>query len=298
MERLRRGENARASLPPARPVRPRAEAAAGGGRSRGEWPIAWTSCLPCRPTTTIIIVRAGDLGLPYHTSHLKGILPRLHLSTIAGVPRSRQPLTMSSPTAELVGLLSSKVPVHLLTADPYRQKQAILFLFLSLAIVRRASLELNLPWQESAERRRERHRLRNMTPLTTPQFEKESADLVSCFSRAKRDHCHRAGVEVVRGAGSCLAVRAKPRRPEPDPTRPLPRPRVQGELPIYSSLQAFSKSLIHDALLPQVNIRTIPDSTFAKHSKMFPPIPPGEKLGVNKSFLRQLRAILTIIIPR
>lgn len=53
-----------------------------------------------------------------------------------------------------------------------------------------------------------------------------------------------------------------------------------------------------DGAAPQVTIRPVPPTTFASHVAYFKPLPPGSKIGVNKTFLRQLRAILMIIIPR
>lgn len=83
---------------------------------------------------------------------------------------------MSSSSSPLDAVLS-RLPLHLLSADPQRQQRALILLVTSLLLVRGGSLQL--PWQESAEQAKERKRRRNMTPLTTPQFEKEASDLVS-----------------------------------------------------------------------------------------------------------------------
>lgn len=50
--------------------------------------------------------------------------------------------------------------------------------------------------------------------------------------------------------------------------------------------------------ISKVRIRPIPARTFALHSKHFPPVAAGTQLGVNAMFVRQLRAILMIILPR
>jgi len=74
-------------------------------------------------------------------------------------------------------LLLSRLPLHLLSPDPKRQRQAFFLILLSAVLVRGGSLQL--PWQETAEQAKQRKKLRNQTPLTTPQFEKEASELVS-----------------------------------------------------------------------------------------------------------------------
>jgi hypothetical protein len=56
--------------------------------------------------------------------------------------------------------------------------------------------------------------------------------------------------------------------------------------------------LRHAWLTLEVRIDPTSPELYAEHAKYFKPLPPGTKLGVNKSFFRQLRAILMIIIPR
>jgi len=47
----------------------------------------------------------------------------------------------------------------------------------------------------------------------------------------------------------------------------------------------------------KVRVTPTPPEVYRAHQKLFPPLKPGEKVGVNKRFWQMLRAILTIAIP-
>ena len=49
----------------------------------------------------------------------------------------------------------------------------------------------------------------------------------------------------------------------------------------------------------QVTIHPTPDKVFAAHKNLFPPLPPSAQLkpNVDRSFFRQLRAILSVAFP-
>lgn len=46
-----------------------------------------------------------------------------------------------------------------------------------------------------------------------------------------------------------------------------------------------------------MRITPTPRETFAEHVKLFPPLGPGERLGVNKRFWKMLAAILRVAFP-
>jgi ATP-binding cassette subfamily D (ALD) long-chain fatty acid import protein len=50
--------------------------------------------------------------------------------------------------------------------------------------------------------------------------------------------------------------------------------------------------------ISKVRIDPIPPEIYASHLKLFPPLKPGEKLGVNKRFWKMLAAVLRIAFPR
>jgi ATP-binding cassette subfamily D (ALD) long-chain fatty acid import protein len=49
--------------------------------------------------------------------------------------------------------------------------------------------------------------------------------------------------------------------------------------------------------LSQVQIRPTPQELYDSHLKLFPPLKPGEKLGVNKRFWKMLFAVLRVAFP-
>lgn len=53
----------------------------------------------------------------------------------------------------------------------------------------------------------------------------------------------------------------------------------------------------HRGRISRVRITPIPRETFAQHVKLFPPLRPGERLGVNKRFWTMLAAVLKVAIP-
>ncbi|CED83847.1 probable peroxisomal half abc transporter [Phaffia rhodozyma] len=130
-----------------------------------------------------------------------------------------------------------------LQSSPVRRR-VYLSLLISLILARSAAFKS--PWTESDEKRKERKRLEALTPLTTPQFEKESADLF---------------IRSTDGRSRTLLLPFKGR-------------------------------------VSKVVIRPISEKTFSAHVKYFKPLPPNTKLGVNASFLKQLRAVMMILLPR
>jgi hypothetical protein len=50
--------------------------------------------------------------------------------------------------------------------------------------------------------------------------------------------------------------------------------------------------------ISKVRITPTPAELYAKHLKLFPPLNPGEKLGVNKRFWQMLAAVLKVAFPR
>lgn len=54
----------------------------------------------------------------------------------------------------------------------------------------------------------------------------------------------------------------------------------------------------HMGRVSKVRITPTPASLYAEHLKLFPPLKPGEKLGVNKKFWEMLAAVLRVAFPR
>jgi ATP-binding cassette subfamily D (ALD) long-chain fatty acid import protein len=54
----------------------------------------------------------------------------------------------------------------------------------------------------------------------------------------------------------------------------------------------------HRGRISKVRITPTPAETYEQNRALFPPLQPGEKLGVNKRFWQMLRAVLTVAFPR
>lgn len=68
----------------------------------------------------------------------------------------------------------------------------------------------------------------------------------------------------------------------------------------YITDPSGSRTLLvpHRGRISKVRITPTPAEQYAQNSKLFPPLQPGEKLGVNKRFWQMLRAVLTVAFPR
>lgn len=214
-------------------------------------------------------------------------------------------------------LLAQLLPPSLSARIPPGKRKLLAPLVIALLLVRSSPFvdlvaNVQIPGRESAERRRERKRIEALTPLTTPALEKESADLVR--SRAVKeallatflsdpllshvvahsrltlsctwDHPFYKFVRDLDGKSRTLLV---PFRGRVSKVRfwPLPCP-ARRRLKLTCLTTLFN----------QVKLRPTPASTFAKHVPSFPPIDPSAKVGVNGEFVRQLRAVMMIILPR
>lgn len=201
--------------------------------------------------------------------------------------------TSASSSASPLSLLLSK-----LSADP-TYRSVIFSLVTALLVVRGSSPSFQLPWQESTERRRERKRLYHLTPLSTPMLEKETSDLVRRVPAPRG--CSSAEPRRAMMATELTSIPHSQFIPSADgKSRVLLVPfrgRVSKVRPSSNHLMPLS-SLAHHSPPHKVRIRDIPASTFKAHVKSFPPVPPGSKLGVNAGFVKQLKALLLIILPR
>ena len=70
--------------------------------------------------------------------------------------------------------------------------------------------------------------------------------------------------------------------------------------PQYIPEPSGSRTLLvpYRGRLSKVHITPTSSDLYARHHALFPPLRPGERLGVNKRFWKMLAAILRIAIPR
>lgn len=69
---------------------------------------------------------------------------------------------------------------------------------------------------------------------------------------------------------------------------------------LYITNPGGSRTLLvpHRGRLSKVTITPTPQSLYAEHLKLFPPLKAGERLGVNKRFWSMLFAVLKVAFPR
>jgi ATP-binding cassette subfamily D (ALD) long-chain fatty acid import protein len=84
-----------------------------------------------------------------------------------------------------------------------------------------------------------------------------------------------------------VSLRSLSRRPATHTSQYIPDP-------------SGSRTLLvpHMGRISKVRITPTPAQLYASHLKLFPPLKPGEKLGVNKRFWAMLLAVLRVAFPR
>ncbi|BEI87672.1 uncharacterized protein CcaverHIS019_0103900 [Cutaneotrichosporon cavernicola] len=81
---------------------------------------------------------------------------------------------------------------------------------------------------------------------------------------------------------------------------PLNTPALEKKLvDLYITDPSGSRTLLvpHRGRISKVRITPTPADLYEQNRKLFPPLKPGEKLGVNKRFWQMLRAVLTVAFP-
>ncbi|KAL1407066.1 ATP-binding cassette long-chain fatty acid transporter pxa1 [Vanrija albida] len=81
---------------------------------------------------------------------------------------------------------------------------------------------------------------------------------------------------------------------------PLNTPALEKKMvDLYIRDPSGSRTLLvpHMGRISKVHITPTPQETYEANAKLFTPLQPGEKLGINKRFWQMLRAVLTIAIP-